>query len=237
MESFRGMVLLRTSLGWSLRLTPCSLFGTQLAQLPSAPVSMESYSWHSSLSSFSHPSVLSADGEDEPMEEPDLEVVSGMISTVVLPKVEKFARQVYDPLSRTQTRRALGVVEEVGFGVERGSAKFQVSVSYDFLAPDESLISCNAVPRPRFSISFPSLHRPRSKHDLTTRLEHLFTSNIPVSRIDSFKVEVHTPTDTAARERSQVEEPGQGGQRRWIEMDRLARERGRRKNLDTSCGG
>lgn len=67
----------------------------------------------------------SSDGEDE--QDESEEVVNALVTLVVIPRLEKLAKETYDPLSRRQTTRALGLLDEVSYCVEKSSPKFEVS--------------------------------------------------------------------------------------------------------------
>lgn len=67
------------------------------------------------------------DGQEEDAAESE-EVVNALVTTVVIPRLEKLARAAFDPLSRKQTMRAVGLVDEVSYCVEKSSPRFEVSV-------------------------------------------------------------------------------------------------------------
>lgn len=105
----------------------------QIDLLAKTPTGLDAYYWHNSLSAFGHAAgrgragsaSSSVDGEDE--QDESEEVVNALVTSVVIPRLEKLARETFDPMSRRQTTRALGLVDEVSYCVEKSSPRFEVS--------------------------------------------------------------------------------------------------------------
>ena len=86
---------------------------------------LDSYNWHKDLGSYGHTDDAGDGEEDEASA-----VVNALVASVVAPRLEKLARESFDPMSRRQTTRALALLEEVEYSVERSSPKFVVSLSF-----------------------------------------------------------------------------------------------------------
>ncbi len=68
------------------------------------------------------------------MEDESEAVVNLLVTSTVIPRLEKLAT-TFDPLSVQQTQRAVGVVDEVSYCVEKSSPRFEVSRRvHDWLA-------------------------------------------------------------------------------------------------------
>lgn len=76
--------------------------------------------------------IYDDDEEEDEQEDESQEVINALVTSVVIPRLEKLARETYDPLSKKQTTRALGLVEEVSYCVEKSSARFEVSAEHSF---------------------------------------------------------------------------------------------------------
>ncbi|KAI5481193.1 GC-rich sequence DNA-binding factor [Pseudohyphozyma bogoriensis] len=116
--------------------------------LTKPPPGLDSYQWHRSLSSFAH-----SDIEGEENDEAET-VVNALVTTVVVPRLEVFAKEVYDPLSRRETAKALSAIDEVSYSVERASPRFEslilaflsrlqhhITLSQSLIAPHLSAIA------------------------------------------------------------------------------------------------
>lgn len=88
------------------------------------PPGLDAYKWHSKLGSYGH----TEDGYAQGGEADESEVVvNALVTSVIVPRLEKLARETFDPMSRKQTTRALGLIEEVSYSVEKTSPRFEVS--------------------------------------------------------------------------------------------------------------
>lgn len=83
-------------------------------------------------------------------------VVNALVASVVAPRLEKLARESFDPMSRRQTTRALALLEEVEYSVERSSPKFVVSLSFISLFRGSTDVECVAVSRRGFPWAYPA---------------------------------------------------------------------------------
>lgn len=63
--------------------------------------------------------------EEDGADESEL-VVNALVTSVVIPRLEKIAKESYDPLSKKQTLRAIGLIDEVSYSVEKTSPRFGV---------------------------------------------------------------------------------------------------------------
>lgn len=95
--------------------------------------------WFDSLASFSHRSapeggegegmILGDESTEIAMEESEAEsssILSGIISTIFLPRVGKLVKESFDVFDEGENTRLLVVLEEVGYFVERGSERYKV---------------------------------------------------------------------------------------------------------------
>ncbi|KAL8278337.1 hypothetical protein RQP46_009229 [Phenoliferia psychrophenolica] len=97
----------------------------EIAQLGKTPAGLDAYSWHTNLSAFGH--TVDDDASESET------VVNALVTSVVIPLLEKLARASFDPLSVTQTTRALGLIDEVSYCVEKSSPRFE-SLIQSFLS-------------------------------------------------------------------------------------------------------
>ncbi|GAA5934347.1 uncharacterized protein JCM15063_004548 [Sporobolomyces koalae] len=132
----------------------------EIEQLPKTHSDLSQYAWHQALSSYGHrdtDEVEESDESTEPLDE-STEVVNALVTSVVIPRLEKLARESYDPLSSRQTVAAIRLVDEMSYCVERDSPKFeslvqaflyrlrmQVHVAQQLLVPYESNLSVPAL--------------------------------------------------------------------------------------------
>ncbi|KAM0752770.1 hypothetical protein T439DRAFT_342265 [Meredithblackwellia eburnea MCA 4105] len=124
-NAFGGLALVGVWEFWArVEMAMWNPFG--IAQLVKTPPGLDSYKWHENLSSYGHAAQSSANNPVGEGEEDESEtVVNGLVSSVIIPRLEKLARETYDPLSRNQTAKALGLIDEVSYCVERSSPKFE----------------------------------------------------------------------------------------------------------------
>jgi hypothetical protein len=108
-------------------------------------------------------------------------VVNALVTSVVIPRLEKLAKETYDPLSRRQTTRALGLVDEVSYCVEKSSPKFEVSeilgaicrplLTRSLYSPSLSPSSLGfSWPSPKLNPSSPPTSRPSPSHPTPSTL-------------------------------------------------------------------
>lgn len=64
--------------------------------------------------------------EEDGADESEL-VVNALVTSVIIPRLEKIAKESYDPLSKKQTLRAIGLIDEASYCVEKTSPRFEVS--------------------------------------------------------------------------------------------------------------
>lgn len=120
----------------------------QIAQLVRTHPGLDAYEWHANLAAYGHAGRASSAGEGDESET----VVNGLVTSVVIPRLDKLARETYDPLSRLQTARALALVDEVSYCVERSSPRFEVRFApHMYLLPfnSEPTLISNFLPRRR----------------------------------------------------------------------------------------
>ena len=131
----RLLVRLR-SLSPSAQVTDLlALLAPQIDELPRTVSDLSAYQWHQNLSSYGHRERSGDEPQDDDENKPDesAEVVNALVTSVVIPRLEKLARSAYDPYSSRQTVAALRVVDEVSYCVETSSAKFEVRFSLSSL--------------------------------------------------------------------------------------------------------
>ncbi|CEQ40115.1 SPOSA6832_01682 [Sporobolomyces salmonicolor] len=104
----------------------------EIDELPRTPSDLSQYAWHQALTTYGH----RQDPEDENFAEdqPDesTEVVNALVTSVVIPRLEKLARASYDPFSSRQTVAAIKVFDEVSYCVDKSSPRFE-SLLHAFL--------------------------------------------------------------------------------------------------------
>lgn len=137
------------------RVLTSSWGALQISQLAKTPAGLDGYQWHANLSSFGHSAANDTDGNPETEDESEA-VVNLLVTSTVIPRLEKLAA-TYDPLSARQTQRAVGVVDEVSYCVDKSSHRFEVSNTR--LRPASPLIVLTrALPFP--ADTRPNLHAP-----------------------------------------------------------------------------
>lgn len=128
-QSFAGLALVGVWEFWArAEMALWNLFG--VPELPPSPVSLDAYQWHASLSSYAHhehADAAHADAEND-------DVVAGLVGAAVVPRLQAYAREAYDPYSSRATGRALAIVEEVTYCLDRDGRKFEDLV-LAFMAP------------------------------------------------------------------------------------------------------
>ena len=99
---------------------------SQLSELPVAMQSMDAYRWHQSLASYAHVDHGHTNGHlpKASVEEDDL--VAAMVGQTMVPRLQLFARDAYDPYSSRATTQALSMVEEVTYCLDPDGRKFEV---------------------------------------------------------------------------------------------------------------
>ncbi|KAK4050355.1 hypothetical protein OIO90_005148 [Microbotryomycetes sp. JL221] len=101
----------------------------EISQLAKSPPGLDAYQWHSNLTAFGHAgqSQSREDDDDSEMQGRDEseEIVNLLVTSVVVTRLIPLAKQTYDAFSRHQTVRALGLVDEVSYCVEKSSPKFE----------------------------------------------------------------------------------------------------------------
>jgi len=93
----------------------------QIEELPKTPTDLSQYSWHKALSYYGH----NNDQEEEEEEDESSQVISGLVSSVVIPRLIKLVETSYDPLSFKQTEAGIKLVDEISYCVEKTSPKFE----------------------------------------------------------------------------------------------------------------
>lgn len=68
---------------------------------------------------------MEEDGNDE-----SEVVVNALVASVVIPRLDKVARESFDPLGKKQTVRALGLIDEVSYCIEKTSPKIEVCSNF-----------------------------------------------------------------------------------------------------------
>lgn len=63
--------------------------------------------------------------DDEGLDESG-DLINAFVTGTLIPRLSKVARGTYDPLSTKSTTRALGIVDEVSYCVDKGAEKFEV---------------------------------------------------------------------------------------------------------------
>ncbi|KAI0304447.1 GCFC-domain-containing protein [Multifurca ochricompacta] len=86
---------------------------------------LDSFHWYNNLYKYSRPTH--SEEEEEPQLGPDGDLVSAVISTVVIPRLSKLIEGgALDPFSSNDTRRAVDLTEEIEVSVERNNHRFQI---------------------------------------------------------------------------------------------------------------
>ncbi|KAK4050995.1 hypothetical protein OIV83_003124 [Microbotryomycetes sp. JL201] len=98
----------------------------EIQQLAKSPPGLDAYEWHANLTSFGH---AAEDENDGRLVDESEEIVNLLVTSVIVPRLVSLTRASYDPFSRQQTLRALSLVDEVSYCVERSSPKFELLVS------------------------------------------------------------------------------------------------------------
>ncbi|GAA6048331.1 hypothetical protein JCM3770_000953 [Rhodotorula araucariae] len=119
--TFAGLSLVQVWEFWA-RVEMAAWNPFEIDELPRTVSDLSAYQWHQNLSSYGHREGAN-DDEDKPDE--STEVVNALVTSVVIPRLEKLARAAYDPFSSRQTAAALRVVDEVSYCVETNSPKFE----------------------------------------------------------------------------------------------------------------
>ncbi|GAA5889079.1 hypothetical protein JCM8208_007763 [Rhodotorula glutinis] len=134
--TFAGLSLVQVWEFWA-RVEMAAWNPFEIDELPRTVSDLSAYQWHQNLSSYGHPERSGdehQDDQDDDEDKPDesAEVVNALVTSVVIPRLEKLARAAYDPYSSRQTVAALRVVDEVSYCVETSSPKFE-SLIHAFL--------------------------------------------------------------------------------------------------------
>lgn len=97
-------------------------------ELGQSPNSLEHFKWHRALTHFQHERAasleLSSGGAEQV--DPGDDVVAGMATTVVIPRLRKLVAEGFDTYSSKANSTALGLVEEISYCVEPTSPRFEV---------------------------------------------------------------------------------------------------------------
>lgn len=107
---------------------------------------LREFRWFDSLAGFSHPPAIGdgdAGGGGDGMELDEIEmeeaesesssILSGIISTIFLPRVGKLVKESFDVYDQGENDVLLQVLEEVGYFVERSSERYKVRL---YVLPD-----------------------------------------------------------------------------------------------------
>ncbi|GAA5935558.1 hypothetical protein JCM3775_003350 [Rhodotorula graminis] len=134
--TFAGLSLVQVWEFWA-RVEMASWNPFEIDELPRTVSDLSAYQWHQNLSSYGHRERSGGeqpedDDEDDDKPDESAEVVNALVTSVVIPRLEKLARAAYDPYSSRQTVAALRVVDEVSYCVETSSPKFE-SLIHAFL--------------------------------------------------------------------------------------------------------
>lgn len=154
-------------------------------QLPPSPTDLDHFKWHAALSNYSHESGQT-EAEDN--------VVGAMVADVVVPRLQDLAKVAYDPYSTSATTKALNLVEEVTYCVDKNGRKFEVCLSLDL----HDLANL-AIRHTEFGPIFPRSHPVRSPTSGTTRhsspQRDRVTFRSARSRCNSRSTPFRSPTD------------------------------------------
>ncbi|GAA5851668.1 hypothetical protein JCM9279_002539 [Rhodotorula babjevae] len=134
--TFAGLSLVQVWEFWA-RVEMAAWNPFEIDELPRTVSDLSAYQWHQNLSSYGHRERSGDEHQDEQDDDEDkpdesAEVVNALVTSVVIPRLEKLARAAYDPYSSRQTVAALRVVDEVSYCVETSSPKFE-SLIHAFL--------------------------------------------------------------------------------------------------------
>lgn len=116
--AFGGLALVQVWEFW-IRVELAMWNPFAVAHLPPPPPSLDTCRWHKDLLSYGQEGVDPSTGNDE-----SEEIVNSAVVSTVVPKLEKLARESYDPLSRAQTSKALAAIDDVSYCVDRTSPRF-----------------------------------------------------------------------------------------------------------------
>ena len=129
-NAFGGLAMVGVWEFWArCELATWNPFG--ITELQAPPPSLDAYKWHQALSAFQHARAESAGakGEDQATVDED-DVVNGMVTTVVIPRLRKLAVEAFDPFSSKAASRALAVVEELTYCFDMNHPRFEVSLRW-----------------------------------------------------------------------------------------------------------
>ncbi|GAA5862749.1 hypothetical protein JCM1840_002660 [Sporobolomyces johnsonii] len=104
----------------------------EIDELPRTPSDLSQYAWHQALTTYGHRQDPEEEDLNEDQTDESAEVVNALVTSVVIPRLEKLARASYDPFSSRQTVAAIKVVDEVSYCVEKSSPRFE-SLVHAFL--------------------------------------------------------------------------------------------------------
>lgn len=108
-------------------------------------------------------------------------VVNALVTSVVIPRLEKLAKETFDPLSRRQTTRAIGLVDEVSYCVEKSSPKFEVRSRY--FSNDSFVLSDPSHRSPSCNRSSRAFNCPSLNHKLSSLLISHSSPSLPTHSI------------------------------------------------------
>ena len=126
-NAFAGLAMVGVWEFWTrAEMASWNPFGVR--ELPSPPKSIDKFRWHEALSEYPHPEEDSIESGRRAAEraEPQGDVVTAMVATVVLPRLRKLVQDGYDPYSAKATVQALGLVEEIACCIETSHPRFEV---------------------------------------------------------------------------------------------------------------
>ncbi|BGP49978.1 hypothetical protein JCM10450v2_005883 [Rhodotorula kratochvilovae] len=121
--TFAGLSLVQVWEFWA-RVEMAAWNPFEIDELPRTASDLSAYQWHQNLTSYGHREGAN-DDDDEDKPDESAEVVNALVTSVVIPRLEKLARAAYDPFSSRQTAAALRVVDEVSYCVEPSSPRFE----------------------------------------------------------------------------------------------------------------
>ncbi|GAA6064227.1 hypothetical protein JCM10212_000374 [Sporobolomyces blumeae] len=103
----------------------------EIDQLAETPSDLSQYVWHQALTAYGHrhtPDDMHDDDDAAPGNDESAELVNALVSSVIIPRLERLATEAYDPVSLKQTLAAVRIVDEVSYCVETSSPKFEALV-------------------------------------------------------------------------------------------------------------